>query len=771
MNKCGLRKAYADGGSIGRAAWEANTLKSLDDRMGWGKTAASGTNAMDTLGTKNFIEDSNNAVQFDALRAKADDINSIGGTGLSQRQKAAALGQLGDSAAKMGMSLDTGAGDLRGLSARQKLGVDMGALGQQAAIGNFDAARQKSTLDAGYQDARAKMLGFKQGGTVDAEGFIHGEKGVDKVPAKVAETGEDILVSHGERIVNKKQNAALEKLAAAAGMGLDEYLEKSTGEPVGPTLKQGLRGLNRGGFVDDFGNLQEPVKFQSGANRTVLHQQIANAAADAQAAPTGQTVSRIPSQSTQAAPTPAAAPPTQAQPATRMGRFVNGLKSAIRSPLTLAPALLQGGAMAIDAIDSIPSLRGQHTATSTDMSIPESDRAVLDQKDLEARDAAWSVRHNKSSLSQPKQPVAQLNPGDKGYNENFDSTDRRSAQERQATGATNELEAKGLRNAQQFLGGEGAAIPTGLRTARQIESNAPLTTWNSKEDVAATSLRNKVMPENGTGIMSVRQKDGSFKNVAIGQSEYVGADGKPTNDWSKTQQYADGVARAQREKAQLDQIQRERANFDAFDAGITDPNARASGLRRVMMYAASDEAGRQAAIANSKNRLELAKFDQEERKMKNLQGNSDREFAQKNYDNNVKDMNEWLETMAPTAGLKDAELGAAQRKRAMLQQSLKNHWGGDLPADRQTYMKEQPRMAREAAATARMYDVLSNQGFIDRHWRNSQNPALTLQAMRPSSYKEDDDLLTLADGYKIKGKEIWGQDADVREAILGRIKK
>jgi len=239
--------------------------------------------------------------------------------------------------------------------------------------------------------------------------------------------------------------------------------------------------------------------------------------------------------------------------------------------------------------------------------------------------------------------------------ENFDSQDRRTAAERQAAGAANELEAKGLRNAQQFLGGEGAAIPAGLRTSRQIESNAPLTTWNSKDDVAATSLRNKVTPENGTGIMSVRQKDGSFKNVAIGQSEYVGADGKPTGDWSKTQQYADGVARAQREKAQLDQIQRERANFDAFDPSITDPNARASGLRRVMMYAAGDAAARQAAIANSKNRLELAKFDQEERKMKNLQGNSDREFEHKTDEAHQKRLEDVLKAKATVDGKLNGE--------------------------------------------------------------------------------------------------------------------
>lgn len=107
----------------------------------------------------------------------------------------------------------------------------------------LDGLRRIAT---GNLEGRMKAAGFKQGGTVDGKGYIHGEKGVDKVPAKVAETGEDILVSDGERIVNKKQNAALERLAAEAGMSLDEYLEQSTGEPVGPQMKQGLRAAEFG---------------------------------------------------------------------------------------------------------------------------------------------------------------------------------------------------------------------------------------------------------------------------------------------------------------------------------------------------------------------------------------------------------------------------------------------------------------------------------------------------------------------------------------------
>lgn len=721
MKQCGLRKAFANGGMLGYTptAGESAMLKSLDERMGWGPEAAAAAPATPAApkinpapipgADDNGILPGEWGYNQNGGSRKSTMLNNLlddmrGGSKSGRRVAGAGVAALLRESPNLMSSEDLyeKIGSTRSASGRMGLGqamtgqlmrgyaqggtIDPDALMREMAAkygtgggqpqpapapqpapqpAQVQAPAPKPTLLQGLHrlatgnlEGRMKAAGFKHGGTVDDKGYIHGEKGVDKVPAKIAESGEDILVSHGERIVNKKQNAALEKLAAAAGMGLDEYLEQSTGEPVGPSMKQGLRGLNKGGFVDDFGNLQEPAKFQGGANRTVLHQQIANAAADAQTAPTGQTVSRIPAQpapttAAPAQPAPAAAAP--AQPATRMGRLANGLKSALRSPLTLAPALLQGEAMLIDAIDSIPSLRGQHTATSTDMSIPESDRAVLDQKDLEARDAAWAVRHNKPSLSQPKQPVTQLNPGDKGYNENFDPVDRRSTQARQADGAVNDLELKGLRNAQQFLGGESAVIPTGLRTARQIESNAPLTTWNSKEDVAAASLRNAVTPENRTGIMSVRQKDGSFKNVAIGQSEYVGADGKPTNDWSKTQQYADGVARAQRDKAELDQIQRQRANFDAFNPSITDPNVRDSGLRRMMMYAAGDAAAAKAAQEKRAQDIQIRGQDITLRGQNNMQSNSDREFEHKTDEAHQKRLEDVLKAKATVDGKLNGE--------------------------------------------------------------------------------------------------------------------
>ena len=134
-----------------------------------------------------------------------------------------------------------------------------------------------------------KVSGYKHGGVphTDERGVIVDPSGapgeVDETPAKVvANNGHktDILVTPGERIVNKKQNAALEQLTQAHGVSLDDYLEKATGEPVGPTMKKGLRAANGG------------LPPQTAEEAWAMHQQRAAAAKAAQTA-AAQTAERV----------------------------------------------------------------------------------------------------------------------------------------------------------------------------------------------------------------------------------------------------------------------------------------------------------------------------------------------------------------------------------------------------------------------------------------------------------------------------------------------
>lgn len=70
----------------------------------------------------------------------------------------------------------------------------------------------------------------------------------DSIPAKVPETGEDILVSTQERILSKAQDDLLLRIANALGFStVDALLESGTGKPVGPTIKGGKQAAACGG--------------------------------------------------------------------------------------------------------------------------------------------------------------------------------------------------------------------------------------------------------------------------------------------------------------------------------------------------------------------------------------------------------------------------------------------------------------------------------------------------------------------------------------------
>lgn len=83
-----------------------------------------------------------------------------------------------------------------------------------------------------------KPSGYANGGKIEGPGTPTS----DSIPAKVKETGEEIRVSNGERIVSAEQGALLEALARKSGFeSLDALLEAGTGKPVGPTIKGGKR--------------------------------------------------------------------------------------------------------------------------------------------------------------------------------------------------------------------------------------------------------------------------------------------------------------------------------------------------------------------------------------------------------------------------------------------------------------------------------------------------------------------------------------------------
>lgn len=335
-------------------------------------------------------------------------------------------------------------------------------------------------LATGNLEGRMKAAGFKQGGTVDGKGYIHGEKGVDKVPAKVAETGEDILVSDGERIVNKKQNAALERLAAEAGMSLDEYLEQSTGEPVGPQMKRGLRAA------------------EQGWNRVHM-------------------------------------------PGDRVSVDFNPVKPKpdLVKPVEQDPFAFRGGDRGVPG----PSNGPDSTALTP---VPP--------------------------VAKPVVPTATPSV----------NTDAQEAMRETAMAGLGGQQ--GLRNAKSMDYLQSMGVDTSKRFAPRDDVNT--VNANGPERVR------------GGAVTTINTQNGPVYAGRDGKGQLVVTSGLDRSDAEQAAAtksgYDQAVAQAQKDKDSLARIQRERAEFDAFDPSITDPAARQNGLRQVAMNMMKDEAANKA---------------------------------------------------------------------------------------------------------------------------------------------------------------------------------
>jgi hypothetical protein len=228
---------YAQGGKIKglRRSFEYGGLNEpLTTTIG-SPGSGSPMSAGQLLEQNRAIEDSGIAAKMDKLK----DLSGNLGSGLSARQKAAALSSIQGEAAKMGQTLDTGMGNgfgMSGLSARQKLAVETGALGASNAITDFGTKRALEDSRAMYLDQNKLTPGYGRGGKIKGPGTATS----DSILAKTG-TGEPIRVANGERIVSVEQDKALERIAEMLNYeSVDAMFEALTGKPVGPTMKAGL---------------------------------------------------------------------------------------------------------------------------------------------------------------------------------------------------------------------------------------------------------------------------------------------------------------------------------------------------------------------------------------------------------------------------------------------------------------------------------------------------------------------------------------------------
>jgi len=118
----------------------------------------------------------------------------------------------------------------------------------------------------------------------------------------------------------------------------------------------------------------------------------------------------------------------------------------------------------------------------------------------------------------------------------------------------------------------------GLTRAAQAAGYRPEVngiTWNAK----GFDPTKQAMAQ-GTGAIAITSGPNAGKNIAIGQQNYTAADGTPTNDWSKTAQYQQGLQDAHNQRNQLATMQHDRLERDAYDPSITDPNVQASARQQ-----------------------------------------------------------------------------------------------------------------------------------------------------------------------------------------------
>lgn len=606
-----------------------------------------------TYDATNAIEDQRDqlgvAAQADMTKRAGDQLDGIRRmSGLSNRQRAtAAMGVAGD-AAKMGVSLDTsGLTSGSGLSARQQLGVSGQQFDNQTAIGGYNNGLQSRSLDrqkmglAQGLDVNRKKLGMFADGKVPVHsgpGIVEGPGGPreDKVPA---------MLSDDEAVLPAKTVQALGGPDAVA-----ELIEKTTGKAPAQGLRDGGRFADgvtsdaRPNWTDPtrqvapqpsrpnwtHGQPVDPTVIESTATRvpntgtsvvptsgqTQFHDKISAeevARGNQNRAQAFKAADEAAASAKPAAPVAAAPEPAGKMAGLRkwggranmaagvgMGAYdmatgetpadqvVGAVKMLAAAPHPVARAVGNAatyGDMGLRAVtgngvghylDKVAQLHPDYMVEKQNQSADAAGKPEDQYADARAANAKIlaSGKNTPGSIDLPR-------------------IDKVGAKE-----AGNQ--ARGLAVAKQFFPDGG--MPEDIRVSRQNETNAPMAVWNSKGDAAAKTIGSLkdgtyIQPQDGTGIVSIRQKDGSFKNVALGKSEYQGVDGKTTSDFSKTARYQQGLRDAAGQRQQLENFQRMNADSDMKS---NDPNAQMNGLMTTMGLRATDA---QRAAAAAKNAI------------------------------------------------------------------------------------------------------------------------------------------------------------------------
>ena len=592
-------------------------------------------------------------------------------------------------------------------------------------------------------------------------GIVRGKGGPtdDEVPMTIG--GTDVNLSNKEAVLPAKTVDAL-----GGPEAVEALIEETNGKP--PVSK----GLRQGGEYSEgvTSSPQEAWAEHQSRQAAAAAQKQAAVQTAARAEATGAALAGDVANTEASAATLRPTPPAP-KPLGFGGRAMGAVRSFATNPAMMVPTGVMVAKGAADLVDSIPSLRGRATAEASNMELagtPQHDAEV--NSALVAKDAAWEQRHGKTlsdaQRTNAPQPAAKPKLRFEDLPQASYSNEGRSV----PTAGSNPVSTVDRTLVDNTLGKD-ATLPQGLRG--RWAGNDPMKAQQfTSADNAANGLRNN--PANGHGVVSIKQKDGSFKNVLMGPSDYTAADGSKTSDWSKTSQFAQGTAQAAKDKVSLRDMQYQNAKFNATSDQITDPNARAAGMRGLAQYDVEEkqkaETAKNAASAESARIGHLLTERGQNITLaghKAMQGNTDRAFKAEQDGKVAKRIKDSLDIAAPTEGLKDEALAVAKQNRADLEQALYAAHK-TMPTSEAEYAQESPNMLNQSKLSVAMRNAVKNAGMLNRIGNVGHDMWTSLNALTP--VKQGDNLV-FEGGFTIPYKNVIGNDADLDAAYKARIAK
>ena len=382
---------------------------------------------------------------------------------------------------------------------------------------------------------------YKNGGVI---GNVKKDDGSDKVP---------VVAREGEYYINPETVAHIGGGDYKQGLrSLNALVREATGKEPGPSPvgKSGLRGFNKGGFVDDFGDVTLGNKKLSFAAQ--------QAVSEAATSPQGKRVIANQFAAPQAEAVAQAAKQARVQDISAQVREATGRRTPIDELLnpkargvqaaeTLAEpkaGLAQGaknlGTKALKFLSS-PGVVGLQLLThSANAGDPNEDAWAARQREqwanreLKPGEEPWNnpVPYGADILKAPEKA-----PTTRGQGDEYTNSPERQAwlAEIAANGNTapDALAAFRTRNAAAdvYRREWQRQSPGGLRNA----NSQALDTYNAEQQTR------------GTGISAQRQANGVMEFSGSGpapKAQYLDAGGNPTNEWQDTSQYRDAVVRS-----------------------------------------------------------------------------------------------------------------------------------------------------------------------------------------------------------------------------------